>query len=112
MNNMARTLPVLMLFLIAGIVACNSKPSENDIKKKVLLDYVCAETAQVNDMKIVSVKDAESIFGLKGYEYQVSGEIEWTNGCRQFGAGLPPGHKERFEDKRVFLIKGEDDVWR
>lgn len=101
-----------MLIFASVFTGCSSKPSEDDIKKKILLDYVCAETATVNDMTVVSVKDAESIFGLKGFEYQVSGEIEWTEGCRQFGTGLPPGHKEKFQDRRVFLIKGEDDVWR
>jgi hypothetical protein len=100
---------VLSLFLLA----CNSQPGTSDIKKKILLEYICAETAQVNNLRILSTKDAESIFGTnKGYEYLVSGEIEWPGGCKEFGSGIPPGSKEVFDNKKVFLIKGNDGVWR
>ena len=108
MKNILQTAGLLLLLFT---VACKSKPSEKDIKKKILLDYICAETANVNDMRIVNTKDAEGIFGNKGYEYTISGEIQWANGCREFGSGLPPGHTERFENKRVFLIKGNDGKW-
>jgi hypothetical protein len=106
---MKQLLPLMMLIVLAG---CKGKPSEKDIKKKILLDYVCAETAKVNNMQILSTKDAVAIFGNKGYEYEVSGEVEWTDGCREYGTRLDPGFTEKFEHKRVFLIKGNDGVWR
>jgi hypothetical protein len=111
-DHMKKILFAAGLLLMLCITSCNNKPSDNDIKKKILLEYVCAENAQVNDLKIVHTKDAESIAGLKGYEYVVQGEVEWTKGCQEFGAMLLPGQREKFEDKRVFLIKGEDGVWR
>jgi hypothetical protein len=88
--------------------SCKSKPSNADIEKKVLLEYTCAETAKVNALQVLKSTPTTSIFGLKGYEYLVSGEIEWPSGCTEFGTGLPPGYKENFENKRVVLIKGED----
>ena len=109
---MKRIISVATLFTILFLTACKSKPSENDIKKKILLEYICPETARVNDLKILSTKDAEAIFGNKGYEYRVSGEIEWTGGCREFGSQLPPGHTEKFENKTVFLIKTDDGTWQ
>ncbi len=45
-------------------------------QKKTLLEYICNETSKVNGLKIESTKDAESIIGLKGYQYTVSGEVE------------------------------------
>ena len=98
--------------IVLFMLSCNSKPSDNDIKKKILMEYVCAENAKVSNLKIISTKDAESFVGLKGYEYEVKGEVEWANGCREFGAGIPPGYIEKFDGKKVFLIKGEDGVWR
>jgi hypothetical protein len=109
---MKRVLSASALLPLLFLVSCHGKPSDNDIKKKILLEYICAENARVNDLKIVNTKDAESIAGLKGFEYQVEGEVEWTGGCQEFGAMLPPGHKEKFTDKSVFLIKGEDGIWR
>lgn len=104
------------LFTIAALAlamtGCSSKPSEKDIAKKILLEYVCAETAEVNNLQVLNTKDAVGIFGNKGYEYEVSGEVEWTAGCNEFGSRLEPGFKEKFERKKVFLMKGSDGVWR
>lgn len=108
---MKRQLSIAGLLPLLLLVACHGKPSDKDIKKKILLEYICAENASINDLKILSTKDAESFAGYKGYEYEVEGEVEWPAGCQQFGAMLPPGHREKF-DKRVFLIKGDDGVWR
>ena len=102
---------VARLLLVLFLASCQGKPSDNDIKKKILLEYICADGAKVNNLKIISTKDAQSFAGLKGFEYQVSGEMEWTNGCREFGAMLPPGHKEPFDNKQVVLIKGDDGNW-
>lgn len=99
------------LLLLVLLASCHGKPSDNDIKKKILMEYICAEGAKVNDLRVISTKDAESFVGLKGFEYQVAGEVEWTNGCREFGAMLPPGYKEKFDSKRVVLIKGDDGDW-
>ena len=109
MKNILSAAGLLMLLFLG---ACKSKPSEKDIKKKILLEYICAETAKVNELRILSTKDAVAIFGNKGYEYAVSGEVEWPDGCREFGSGLPPGHREKFENKTVFLIKGNDGEWQ
>jgi hypothetical protein len=101
---------IVLSLLLLG--ACNTKPSDKDIKNKILLDYICAETATVNDLKILNTRDAVAIFGNKGLEYQVSGEVTWEKGCREFGSMLFPGHKERFENKTVFLIKDNEGNWR
>ncbi len=95
---------VITLFFFS----CKSKPSHADIEKKVLLEYTCAETAKVNALEIIKTSPATSIFGLKGYEYLVSGEVEWPSGCTEFGTALPSGYKEKFENKTVVLIKGEE----
>ena len=98
----------LCFFSIIFLCSCSSKPSNADIEKKVLLEYVCPETAKVNGLTIVSTKDAESIMGMKGYQYSVSGEVEWKNGCNEFGTGIAPGFTEKFENKSVTLIKTEE----
>jgi hypothetical protein len=108
---MVKNLPVILVLFLVFAAACSSKPSDTDIKRKLLMDYVCAETATVNGLKINSTKDAESIAGFKGYQYSVSGEVEWTKGCAEFGTGIPPGFTEKFENKQVILIKS-DEGWQ
>ena len=83
-------------------------PSNKDIEKKILIEYTCAETAKVNSLEIVKSSPTTSLFGFKGYEYIVSGEVEWPTGCTEFGTSLPSGYKEKFDNKRVVLIKGEE----
>src|SRR5579885_1044584 len=97
--------------IIISMYSCSSKPSTAQIEKKVLLDYVCPDAAKVNGFKIESTEATESIFGFKGYEYTVSGEIVWQNGCDEFGAGLPAGYSEKFNNKKVTLIK-TDQGWQ
>ncbi len=97
--------PCLIVFFI---FSCKSKPSNADIEKKVLLEYVCPETAKVNSLEIIKTEPATSIFGLKGFQYVVSGEVEWPKGCTDFGTGLPAGYKEKFDSKTVTLIKTEE----
>jgi hypothetical protein len=91
--------------------SCKNKPSNADIEKKVLLEYTCAETAKVNMLQIIKTSPTTSILGFKGYEYLVSGEVEWPSGCTDFGTALPSGYKEKFENKTVVLIKS-DEGWQ
>ena len=108
---MAKKIAFVVLITIVLFCSCKSKPSHADIEKKVLLEYTCAETAKVNSLEIVKTSPTTSVFGLKGYEYLVSGEVEWPSGCTEFGTGLPSGYKEKFENKTVVLIKG-DEGWQ
>jgi hypothetical protein len=103
-------------FLLYGVSAlllcsCNSKPAPEDIKRKIVLDYACPETVQVSNMEISSTKETTSFIGGKGYEYTVTGEVFWKDGCNEFGHSLKAGYKEKFENKIVILIKG-DEGWR
>lgn len=92
--------------------ACSSKPSASDIKRKVLLEYVCYETAKVNNLEVIEEKDAQALSGNEAYEYVVSGEVEWPSGCREFGTGIPVGGKEKFNKKSVFLVKTDKGDWQ
>ena len=87
--------------------SCKSKPSNADIEKKILLEYTCAETAKVNSLQIMKSSPTTSLLGFKGYEYLVSGEVEWPAGCTEFGTAVPSGYKEKFENKTVVLIKSD-----
>lgn len=103
---------MLMCFISTlFLFGCKNKPSDKDIAKKILIEYTCAETAKVNSLEIVKSSPTTSIFGFKGYEYIVSGEVEWPTGCTEFGTALPAGYKEKFDNKRVVLIKS-DDGWQ
>lgn len=93
------------------LYSCSNKPSEADIKRKIVLDYTCPETIQISSMQVINLKEASSFVGLKGFEYTVSGEVVWKDGCNEFGSSLPIGHKEKFKNKKVILIKGGEG-WR
>jgi len=108
---MAKRLLVACLITFLFICSCNNKPSSADIEKKVLLEYTCAETAKVNSLQIVKTSPTTSIFGLKGYQYLVSGEVVWPSGCTEYGTSVPAGYKESFENKMVVLIKS-DEGWQ
>lgn len=99
---------LLSSILIMLISSCKKSPSDNDIKNKILTEYVCPEMARVNSLHILKTSPTDPIFGLKGYQYIVSGEVEWPKGCTEFGTTLPAGFKEKFENKTVVLIKGEN----
>jgi len=75
------------------------------------LEYVCAETAAIEDLKINDRKESETTFDAKGYEYTVSGDVIWKDGCNESVRPTPPGHKEKFENKKVYLVKTEGE-WR
>jgi hypothetical protein len=87
------------LISLIVLYSCKGKPSDSDIKKKILMEYTCPETSKVNSLNIISTKDAEAISGVPAYEYVVTGEI------------MPAGHVERFENKHVFLAK-VDGNWQ
>jgi hypothetical protein len=97
-----------LIFTAFSFCSCKSKPSKEDITKKILLEYVCPETAKVNDLKVMDTKETQSIFGLPALQYVVSGEVEWTTGCDEAFGNLPAGYKEKFDRKIVTLVKGED----
>ena len=99
------------IFSALLLCSCSKKPGEADIKRKIVLDYACPETVQVNSLKITRAKETTSFIGLKGYEYTVTGEVFWKDGCNEFGHSLKPGKKEKFDNKIVILIKG-DEGWR
>ena len=104
---MAKKLFLVCLTLLSLFYSCKSKPSNADIEKKVLLEYTCAETAKVNSLQIMKSSPTTSLLGFKGYEYLVSGEVEWPTGCTEFGTAVPSGYKEKFENKTVVLIKSD-----
>jgi hypothetical protein len=91
--------------------SCKSKPSEEDITKKILLEYVCPENAKISNLKVIDKKETQSIFGLPALQYTVSGEVEWANGCDEAFGNLPAGYKEAFDRKMVTLVKS-DNGWQ
>ena len=93
------------------LCSCSNKPGAEDIKRKIVLDYACPETVQVNILVINDTKETVSFISLKSFEYAVSGEVIWKDGCNEFGHSLKPGYKEKFENKTVILLKG-DEGWR
>jgi len=99
------------VILAATFVSCSSKPSDKDIQKKALLEYVCNETAKVNDFKVLRTQQTEGMSGDPVYQYTISGEVEWPDGCKEMGTNTAPGAKEKFE-KTVSLYKDEDGNWQ
>ncbi|HYF30637.1 MAG TPA: hypothetical protein VD993_05935 [Chitinophagaceae bacterium] len=101
-------------FLLASSIilySCSGKPSEADIKKKILLEYVCNETAKVNSVTILKTEETETIVGNKAYKYTVSGEISWPDGCTEYGTRLEPGRTDQFE-KVIYLGNDGDGNWQ
>jgi hypothetical protein len=97
-----------MILSLISFCSCKSKPSKEDISKKILLEYVCPENAKVDGLQIMNTKETESLFGLPALQYTVSGEVEWMNGCDEAFGNLPAGYKEQFSNKTVTLVKGEN----
>jgi|ADGO01.1.fsa_nt_gi hypothetical protein len=105
-------LRVFATILIASMVftSCSSGPSADEIKKKILLNYVCRQTAKVNNLEVLEQKETKTMFGGKAMELLVSGEVEWPDGCKALGARVGPGYKEKFQ-RKVFLSKLENGRW-
>ena len=99
------------IFAITLFGSCKSSPSDEDIRRKIALDYPCPETILVGPIQIIDRKPTTLFLGLKGYQLLVSGEVIWEMGCNELGTILPAGYKETFNNKKVVLIKGEEG-WR
>jgi hypothetical protein len=108
---MKRATNCLYLFLALLAFSCSSKPSEKEISKKVLMEYVCPDNAKVNELKIVKTEQTENLIGQPAYRYTVNGTVVWPDGCNEFGTGIQPGTSEKFE-KTVTLSKGENGDWQ
>lgn len=102
-----KTIISSLIFICLLFCSCKSKPSEKDISKKILLDYVCPENAKVNALKIINSKPTETLLGMPALQYTVSGEVEWAGGCDEAFSNLPLGYKESFNNKTVTLVKTE-----
>ncbi|HVF80756.1 MAG TPA: hypothetical protein VM884_02440 [Flavisolibacter sp.] len=100
--------PLLTIVFLCG---CSGKPSEKDINKKLLQEYVCGETARVNNLKIVRTEKTESTGNPPVFRYTVRGEVIWPEGCAETGATAISGKKEKFT-KVVTLIKTEEGTWQ
>jgi len=96
-----------LLLLLAG---CGSKPAQKDIEKKLLQNYVCSETAKVSRMKILKTEETQSTGGPHIFNYTITGEIEWPEGCTDKATNTPPGSKEKFS-RIVTLYKSDDGKW-
>ncbi|MBS1563302.1 MAG: hypothetical protein JST39_02885 [Bacteroidetes bacterium] len=99
----------IVLFSVV-LQSCSGKPSEKEIVKKMLMEYTCAEQAKVNNLKIISTEETTNMMGGKAWRYKVTGEVQWPEGCADFGSRLQPGYTQPFE-KTVYLSKGEDGNW-
>lgn len=104
-----RSIDRALIIIAACFCSCTEKPSEKDIAHKILLEYVCPEAAKVDDLKIINLKETQSLLGLPALQYTVSGEIEWINGCSDAFSNLPAGYKEAFQNKTVTLVKVNDN---
>jgi hypothetical protein len=105
---------IKLITIISSIIflySCSGKPSDKDISKKILLEYVCAETAKVNNLKILKTEETESTGGPHVFTYTVSGEVEWPDGCKEMSTNTVAGTKEKFE-KQVMLSKTEGGNWQ
>jgi len=99
-----RVITFFCAFLLTCFYSCKNAPSDDDIKRCLLKDYVCGEYAKVNSMTIVNSSERE-FMGINGMEYIVDGEIEWTTTCQSMIVKVMAGHKETFINKKVFVRK-------
>ena len=92
----------LFMSLVILFSSCSSKPSDKEIKAKLLSEYGCADKAEVKDMKILSTKETKGTDIKHVYQYTVSGEIEWPQGCNEAGHQNTPGSREAFEKLKKY----------
>jgi hypothetical protein len=104
-------LSFLFCAILLSFCSCGGKPSKSDISRKILLDYVCNETAKVNNLKILRTEKTESTGEPPMFRYAVSGEVEWPDGCTESGTTTPPGTKEKFE-RLVTLYQSDEGQWQ
>ncbi len=108
---MNKILGSLAILSVVGFYSCASKPSEKEIKQKILLEYICRETAEITTLNIEKTEKTETIFGKPAYKYTVKGVVEWPKGCTEFGTRVEPGRTEEFE-KTVFLAENLEGDWQ
>jgi hypothetical protein len=108
---MTKSTSIIILVFTIFLYSCSGKPSEKDINKKVLQEYVCAETAKVNNLKILKTEETESTPDTHVFSYTVTGDVIWPDGCTELGTNAQPGAKEKFE-KVVTLYKDDDGNWQ
>jgi translation elongation factor EF-1beta len=104
-----KTKLICCLFLLSfSLYSCKKKPTDDDISKKILLEYICADNAKIDGLKIIDEKETQSLFGLPAIQFTVSGFVEWIDGCDETFGMLPRGYKEPFTNKLVTLVKSND----
>jgi len=107
---MKRLIPVILLLSFI-LHSCTGTPSRKEIRNKILQEFICPGNATIEEMKIISTEEMTSYDGDKELRYTVTGEITWPDGCSDFGTGLQPGAKERFQ-KTVTLSRDDEGAWR
>jgi len=65
----------ILIAVITVVVSCSGKPSDAEIKKKLLQEFVCAANAKVNDLKILKTEETESSPDTHIFKYTVRGEV-------------------------------------
>jgi hypothetical protein len=101
---------LLFVSSLLVLTSCGNKPTEKDIEKKLLQNYVCSEAAKVNKLKILKTEETKSTGGPHIFNYTISGEIVWPEGCTEKATNTPPGTKEKFR-RMVTLYKADDGKW-
>lgn len=100
----------LLIVSVTILFSCAAKPSEEEIKAKLLSEYGCADQAEVSEMKILSTEETKGTDIKHVYRYTVAGEIKWPGGCNEPGKQTAAGSQESFE-KLVVLTK-TDEGWK
>lgn len=101
------------LFVAAATIfmtGCADKPTHEDIEKKLLQDYVCKETAKVNNLKVLKTEETKSTDGPHIFTYSITGEVVWPDGCKEMGTNTPTGTKEKF-NRLLTLYKSDEGKW-
>ena len=98
---------IILLDLLTG---CHGNPSKEDITRKLLQQYVCADAAEINDLKILKTEETKSTGGPHIFRYTVSGEVAWPDGCTEKGTNTPAGTREKFE-RLLTLYKSSSGEW-
>jgi hypothetical protein len=107
---MKRLIPAIILLFSYALYSCSGLPSRKEIRNKVLQEFICPANATIEEMKIVSTEESIDYSGDKTLRYTVTGEVAWPGGCSDFGTGLHPGARERFQ-KTVTLSRDDEGVW-
>ncbi len=63
--TMKKIINFLVVCSVLFLASCSSKPTSKEISKKILLEYVCAETAEVNNLKIENTEETKNLMGKR-----------------------------------------------